>query len=70
MRKNRSTEEQWVEMLREVDRIRTPALARKHGVCEQTLYTWRKRLGELDPTGVKRLVDTPASAEALERRIR
>ena len=69
-------------MLREADRTRVPEVARKHGVCEQTLYTWRKRLGELDPTDVKRLKqleqncsspgleDTPASAEALERRVR
>ena len=46
-RKSRSTEEQRVEMPWKADRTRAQEVARKHGVCEQTLYTWRERLGEL-----------------------
>jgi putative transposase len=30
-------------------------VAKKHGISEQTLYTWRKKFGQLDPTDVKRL---------------
>jgi putative transposase len=30
-------------------------VAKKHGISEQTLYIWRKKFGQLDPTDVKRL---------------
>lgn len=44
-----------VAILREADKVPVPEVARKHKVSEQTIYTWRKRFGVLEPADVKRL---------------
>jgi putative transposase len=54
-RKARFTEEQIVAIIREADRDQVSAVAKRHGVSEQTIYTWRKRFGGFGANEVRRL---------------
>jgi hypothetical protein len=55
MKKSKFTEEQIVGILRETDRDPVATVAKRHGVSEQAIYTWKKRFGSFQPDDVRRL---------------
>jgi putative transposase len=55
MQKSKFSEEQMVAVIREADRTSVAEAARRHGISEQTIYTWRRRFGTLEASEVKRL---------------
>ena len=55
MRKSRFTDEQVVGIVREADREAVSDVAKRHGVSEPTIYTWRKRFGDLKSEDIRRL---------------
>ena len=67
MRKGRFTEEQMLAIIREADRDQVSAVAKRHGVSEQTIYTWRKRFGGLQATDVRRLRQLEAENGRLKK---
>ena len=67
MRKWCFTDEQMVGIIREADRDPVPDVAKRHGISEQTIYTWRKRFGELRSEDVRRLRQLEAENARLKK---
>ena len=67
MRQSRFTEEQMVSIIREADRDQVSAVAKRHGVSEQTIYTWRKRFGGFQANDIRRLKQLEAENARLKK---
>lgn len=56
-----------VSILREADRDTTAAAAKRHGISEQTIYTWRERFGAFEADDVQRLKQLEAENARLKK---
>ena len=56
MKRKRHSEEQIIAILKEHEAgVKTADLCRKHGISEQTFYTWKSTYGGLEVSEAKRL---------------
>ena len=69
MRKSNFTDERMVAIIREADREPVAEVAKRYGISEQTIYSWRKRFGELRSEGVRRLRQLEAENARLKKLI-
>jgi putative transposase len=69
MRKSMFTDEQMVAIRREADRDPIASVATKHGISEQSIYTWRKKFGAFQADDVKRLRQLQAENARLKKQV-
>jgi putative transposase len=69
MRKSNFTDERMVAIIREADREPVAEVAKRYGISEQTIYSWRKRFGELRSEDVRRLRQLEAENARLKKLI-
>jgi putative transposase len=58
-----------VAIIREADRDPVSAVAKRHGISEQMIYTWRKRFGGFQANDVRRLKQLEAENARLKKLI-
>ena len=58
MKRKRFSQEQIIAILKEAESgVSRGDLARKYGVCENTLYRWKSKYGGMEVSEAKRLKD-------------
>ena len=67
MRQSKFTDEQMVSIIREADRDPVAAVAKRHAISEQTIYTWKKRFGSFQGDDVRRLKQLEAENARLKK---
>ena len=67
MKRTRCSEEQIVRILREADREPVVEVAKRHGISDVTIYSWRKRFGDMETNDVKRLKELESENARLKK---
>lgn len=68
MKRKRYTEEQIIAVLKEHEAgAHVEDLARRHGVCENTIYRWKSKFGGMEVNEAKRLRDLEQENARLKR---
>lgn len=68
MRKSRFSETEIVYAVKQVEMgISVKEIARKYGVCENTVYQWRRKYNGLSPSELKRLKDLERENSQLKK---
>lgn len=68
MKRKRYTEEQIISILKEYEAGSTAKeLSRRHGVSENTIYTWKSKYGGMEVSEAKRLRELEAENKQLKK---